>query len=441
MSEPLSNPNSHAITDDPLPGATPESRQRLNDVVSLMREMSTHTDPNELVKAYGRRMRTLWHGDGILSMSRRELSYPHFRITRWSGWGDSQPDPWRERDKLPLLKGGLLADLLYAGEARIINDLAIDPGDPAAPYLQNVRSINVVPHFDSGHALNMVIQFSREGAFDAERFPELVWLSNLFGRGVNNMVLSRRLRDAYDEIDRELKVVGDIQQSLLPRELPELRTLELATYYQTSRRAGGDYFDFFRLPDDRLGILLADVSGHGTPAAVLMAVLHALAHQFPGAPEPASRVLTYINEQLCTRYTDGGTFVTAIYGVYDDKTREFRFASAGHNPPLLIRKSGGGVDLLRGTGLPLGIVPDTDFGDDAVTLAPGDQLVLYTDGITETRGVSGPAMFGEDGLAAAARRGTGSPAEVLGQVLDELATFSGGAAQVDDRTLILARAK
>lgn len=409
-----------------------------------MRLISTFTDPNEMVNAYGDRVGRLTNVEGILSISRRGLSYPQFRITRWSGWESDGPDPWRERDKLPLLSGGVLAELIYSGEARIINNFVPDPADPAYPYIKTFRAINAVPHFDGGQALNMVVAYFENdaGRFNPDAFPEMVWMSNLFGRGVNNMVLGRQLREAYNEIDRELKVVGDIQQSLLPREMPTLRTADLAAYYQTSRRAGGDYFDFFQLPSDKLGILLADVSGHGTPAAVLMAVLHALAHQFPGEPASPSRVLAYINQQLATRYTDGGMFVTAFYGVYDDATRTLEFASAGHNPPLLVRTgSGERVDRLMGTGLPLGITTDADYGDSRVTLGKGDLLCLYTDGITETRAVSGPAMFGEDLLAAAMRRGSGTPAEIIGQVLDEVSTYSGGAAAADDRTMILLRAK
>ena len=427
---------------DPLPGGTDEARRRLAEVTALMRDISTYTDPNEMVKAYGRRLRTLWEADGIISLSRRDLSYPMLRITRFSQWGENQPDPWRQRDSLPLIRGGVLADLLYAGQPRVINDFRPDPSDPAYEFIKGFHAINVVPHYDAGESLNMVVQYfeSPERRFDLDRFPDAFWLSNLVGRGVNNMVLGRRLRDAYDEIDRELKVVGDIQQSLLPQRLPVVPGLHLATYYQTSRRAGGDYYDFFDLKDGRLGIFLADVSGHGTPAAVLMAVLHALAHQFPGPPEAPSKVLEYINRELASRYTDGGTFVTAFYGVYEPGTRTLHYANAGHNPPLVLRAGRESFESLSGTGLPLGILADGGYELDRVTLAPGDRLCLYTDGITETRGLSRGAMFGEEALAAALRRGVGTPAEVLGQVLDELATYSAGAAAADDRTVILAQA-
>ena len=143
-------------------------------------------------------------------------------------------------------------------------------------------------------------------------------MSNLFGRATHNLVLSEQLKKAYDELDAEIRVIGDIQRSLLPTELPKIPTMDLAADYQTSRRAGGDYYDFFPLPDGRWGIWIADVSGHGPPAAVLMAVTHSIAHAFSGPPSPPGNFLSHVNYHLATRYTAAsGTFVTAFYGIYD----------------------------------------------------------------------------------------------------------------------------
>ena len=125
-------------------------------------------------------------------------------------------------------------------------------------------------------------------------------------------------KQAYEIVERELKVVADIQRSLLPQVLPKIPTLELAAYYRTSRWAGGDYYDFFPLPDGRWGILIADVSGHGTPAAVMMAITHSLAHSLPGPADPPAAMLGHVNRQLSNRYTTSNeVFVTAFYGVYD----------------------------------------------------------------------------------------------------------------------------
>ena len=123
-------------------------------------------------------------------------------------------------------------------------------------------------------------------------------MSSLFGRATHNLVLRNELKHAYEIVERELKVVADIQRSLLPQVLPKIPNLELAAYYRTSRWAGGDYYDFFPLPDGRWGILVADVSGHGTPAAVMMAITHSLAHSLPGPADPPAALLGHVNRQL-----------------------------------------------------------------------------------------------------------------------------------------------
>src|SRR5207244_896716 len=156
----------------------------------------------------------------------------------------------------------------------------------------------------------MIISMRREpNSFDPQRLPELVLTSNLFGRATHNLVLSEEVKRAYEALDQELMVVADMQRSLLPRTLPQIPTLELAAHYQTSRRAGGDYYDFFALPGGLWGILIADVSGHGTPAAVMMAVTHSIAHTHSGPPTPPGELLAFINRNLHARYTnDSGSF-------------------------------------------------------------------------------------------------------------------------------------
>ena len=199
--------------------------------------------------------------------------------------GPRSIDPWHQKERLPRFSGGFLSELIYGDEPRLIDDITelVAPDDPAREYLEGMRSLIAVPHYDQGEGLNMVISMREEAAsFDPERFPEWVWVSGLFGRVTHNLVLRNELKQAYDIVERELKVVADIQRSLLPQVLPKIPNLELAAYYRTSRWAGGDYYDFFPLPDGRWGILVADVSGHGTPAAVMMAICHSLAHSLPG---------------------------------------------------------------------------------------------------------------------------------------------------------------
>ena len=198
-----------------------------------------------------------------------------------------------------------------------------------------MRSLMALPNYDQGQALNYAVVLRADAdAFDPETLPERVWMSNLFGRATSNLVLRQELERAYKVVDRELHRVAEIQRSLLPKVLPEIPKLSVAAHYQTSQWAGGDYYDFFELSGGKWGLLIADVSGHGTPAAVMMAITHAVAHSHPGDPEPPSALLEHVNDRMTRLYTaDGAAFVTAFYGIYDPATRALTYASAGHNPP------------------------------------------------------------------------------------------------------------
>jgi sigma-B regulation protein RsbU (phosphoserine phosphatase) len=313
--------------------------------------------------------------------------------------------------------------------------------DPAFEYLAGFRSLMAIPHYDQGEALNMVIMLQPEpGGFDPEKFPEWCWVSNLFGRVTHNLVLRQELKDAYEIVERELKVVADIQRSLLPQVLPKVPTLELASYYRTSRWAGGDYYDFFALPDNRWGILIADVSGHGTPAAVMMAITHSLAHSLPGPADPPASLLGHVNRQLSRHYTAANEiFVTAFYGVYDPAERTLTYSSAGHNPPRIKSCAEGWVQSLEEVGgPPLGLFDDILYEQRTLALKPGDILAFYTDGITEAMDARS-VQFGVHRLDQILSRCGLDAAEIVREVIESVDQFTGGHPPEDDRTLLVAK--
>ncbi|HVS36172.1 MAG TPA: PP2C family protein-serine/threonine phosphatase [Gemmataceae bacterium] len=415
-------------------------REQLALVVTTTREMSRQTDPQEMRRIYVERMSQLRPIDASVSISRRGLQPPWYRVTRSTRWTEDV-NPWKEAHRLPLLSGGLLAELIYGDQPRLFDDLRVPDDDPAAEYLAEFRSVVAIPLYDGGAALNMALLMRREpGAFDPADLPDLVMMSNLFGRATHDLLLMQRLQEAYDAADHEMKLVADIQRSLLPKKSPQIPTLATATYYHTSQRAGGDYYDFFHFADGQWGILIADVSGHGTPAAVLMAVTHSLAHTYNGPPTPPGELLNYVNSYLARLYTsESNTFVTAFYGVYDPAKRTLRYASAGHPPPRLLRRGAAApVELDSAAGVPLGIEAAERYREQQVQLAPGDQLLLYTDGITEAEAADG-SMFGTARLDAAVQGGAASPANLLRSVLNAVDAYTGSRPATDDRTLLAAQ--
>lgn len=420
-------------------------QEELAIIDRTLRAISRVSDPEELVGVYWEGVQELLPSFDYLALSRRGVEPPEFLITRSVRFTE-EINPWTQRERLPRMRGGLLGELAYADRPVVIEDLParLAADDPGAFYLEGYGALVALPHYDEGVGMNITVGLFPPGAeWDPRRIPMMHWHGGLFGRGTQNLVLRNRLDDALRALDRELRVVGEIQRSLLPRELPRIEGFDIAASYETSARAGGDYYDFFPLDRGEWGVFIADVAGHGTPAAVLMAVTHAIAHARPGTHTPPGRLLAYLNEQLTRSYTRTGAFITAFYAVLNPGTGELTYARAGHNPPRLVR--GGRVASLDATGaLPLGIVEEQAYEQASARLEPGDLLLLYTDGITEAMaprtGNDDPRLFGIDRLDALLLDcGAENAAGCVERIRAEVAAFRGGAPQADDQTLIAVR--
>jgi phosphoserine phosphatase RsbU/P len=417
-------------------------QQELTIIDRTMKAISSIADPEELVSAYWNGIGDLVQAENYVALSRRNEVAPFYRVTRSSRFTEHH-NPWTHRNLLPRFSGGLLGEIAYANAPVIIDNVParLKSDDPAHFYLDGFASLVAFPQYDQGEGLNVTVMLFPPGVeIDRAMIPMMHWQAGLFGRGTQNLVLRNQLRTALDALDRELQVVGNIQRSLLPLELPHIAGFDVAAFYETSARAGGDYYDFFPLPGGQWGLFIADVSGHGTPAAVVMAITHALAHAQPGTHQPPVELLKYLNYQLASSYTRDGTFVTAFYAVLDPAQRQLTYARAGHNPPRLVR--GDRVLPLDAiNAMPLGILDDERYAQATVTLQESDLLLLYTDGITEAatplRGAGPREMFGIERLDKLLVNCRGcSAADCIGRIRGELRDFCEGAPQIDDQTLI-----
>jgi len=253
-----------------------------------------------------------------------------------------------------------------------------------------------------------------------------------------------RLARVLEELDRERQAVGEIQRSLLPASLPELPGFEMSPYYQPSEHASGDYYDVVPLIDDQWGFVMADVSGHGTPAAVIMTVLRTLIHaELPNnRDKSAGEFLERVNRVMCETYLRDSRFVTVWAAVLNPVSRRLTYASAGHNPPRLLR--GGSVLSLDVVGgLPLGFDPGASYEDASITLEPEDLVVIYTDGITEAmrEGIDGLELFGTEGLDRVLSEYSSDRAcDCTELVRKAIAAFTNDATPTDDRTMLILRA-
>jgi len=421
---------------------TRPARGRLAVSVDLMRELSRHSDPEELSRVFARRLNQLYPTSRQITVSRRGLDAPRYRVTQYNLWPRSV-NPWREPEKLPLFAGGLIAELVYGDQPRIIDYLDLPVGDPAAPFLAGQRSLLAIPLFDMGTASGMLLIAHQDAAaFPREQVPELVWLSNLFARATQTLVLTEQLREQVDQANYERQTVGDLQQSLLPSAVPSVPGLDVAAHNRAAHGAGGDYHDFFPLPDGKFGALVADVSGHGTAAAVLMAITHGLAHARTDPPARPGEMLSYLNHHLAKKYTlTSGHFVTAVYSVVDPTARTLTFANAGHAPPRA-RRAGHErfVALDQARKLPLGVTHRTadPYPEFTVPFLPGDEVALFTDGITDAVNAVGEP-FGVGRLDAALTMPTGDARETVAAAVAAVERFAGPNANDDDQTLVLLR--
>jgi sigma-B regulation protein RsbU (phosphoserine phosphatase) len=215
--------------------------------------------------------------------------------------------------------------------------------------------------------------------------------------------------------------------------------VELAAANLPTRHVGGDYYDLFSLSRGRLAFLVADVSGKGVPAALLVSTVHAAVHLQIDEAKTVVDLVTRIDRHL-RRYAATRKFLTLFFGLLEPDSGQLTYVSAGHNPALLLRRSGRMVRL-NSTGVPVGMFPDASWRQETLTLSPGDLLCVYTDGLTEAVNLQ-EEEFGMERLSALITAGADMPLKRLcDRVLSDVSDFAADMPQYDDQTLLLLRRK
>lgn len=233
---------------------------------------------------------------------------------------------------------------------------------------------------------------------------------------------------------REMDDAREIQAGLLPSSLPSLPGIRLAANWRPARMVAGDYYDLLALGDELAALCIADVSGKGMPAALLMSNLQATVRAFATADLPPRQLCERVNRVMSANIAPG-RFITFFYGLLDAGKRTLTFTNAGHNPPILLH-SDGTVCWLDAGGLLLGVLPEATYEQATVKLQSGDRVLIYTDGVTEAGGAVGN-MFGEDRLIEALRSTASDPQDMQRAVLEAAAAFCGEEFE-DDATVIAA---
>jgi sigma-B regulation protein RsbU (phosphoserine phosphatase) len=240
-------------------------------------------------------------------------------------------------------------------------------------------------------------------------------------------------------IERELAVAGEIQSELLPKTYPNLDRYDIKAKFIPYGQLSGDLYDFIELENQKIGLVIADVSGKGIPSAIIMATTHATIHASANDDVyKAVKVVDAVNKYLC-QYTRATEFVTMFYGILDVKNHTLTYSNAGHNPPIVFRE-GIGVFLEQG-GIPTGILEDAEYSEEPIVLIPGDVILLYTDGVTEALNTK-REIFGMRRLMRVVQQNHKIDSEeLINAIYSYMLEFIDGAPQSDDLTLIVIKVK
>ena len=297
------------------------------------------------------------------------------------------------------------------------------------------RSILSVPIRNRASRIVGVLQLlnKKEGEFGEADLEFLALVSEHVAIGMENATNHLNLLEK-DRMQRELALGKEIQKRLLPEPPHAVPGTEIAATSVACFEVGGDSYDFIDLPSGDLGLAIADVSGKGVAAALVMSSLQAAMRVAAPLDESPVRLAARL-DKLVHDLAGGRKYVTLFFGFYSPGTGRLRYVNAGHNPPVVVRD--GEVTTLASTGVPIGLVPTPAWREAEVVLGPGAMLVLYTDGLTEA---SSPddEEFGNERLQALAASLAGKPAaDVIAGLLEGVTAFEAGAPPSDDKTLVV----
>jgi sigma-B regulation protein RsbU (phosphoserine phosphatase) len=419
----------------------PPANPRISSLQNLMQELGSCHTPFETLHAIRHAMVDVHGSRGWIMLSTRGLGDGEYRIVQFllGGRDADGRDPWADEQELPIRRGGVIGALIRNPHPRIVDDVDWSDDPKFGRVLVGYTSLLSIPLAGESLPMTWLLLLKRgPKRFTSEELEHAVLRTSIIGSLLESKALATDLVLANRRIDADAAQVGELQRSLLPQPLPKIAGLAIAASYEPCGRAGGDLYDIFPLDDatpaQRWCLLIADASGHGLAAAVVIAMVQAILHAHPPQTAGPGALLAHVNRQLCRKEIGG--FVTAFLGIYEPSTRKLEYASAGHPPPFVKRAVTGHVSRLDAVGCcPLG-VHHAEISEDATTvLGVGETLLLYTDGITETRCPTGE-MFSDEGLQLELDRCHDSPAALIAHLERVIKAFREGHSTMDDQTMV-----
>jgi sigma-B regulation protein RsbU (phosphoserine phosphatase) len=349
----------------------------------------------------------------------------------------SDADSDREKAR-PEIGRGIVGRVLESGRASLHG--VVEDASEHSELRSATRSAMAAPIVGgNGRLLGAVLLESNEpNRFDGDSLEALMGYGRATSAAVERALLYARMIDDERRLEGEMEVARQVMAGILPSETPKLAGFDVAAVIEPCFDVGGDYYDFIPLVDDRWGIAMADVSGKGIPAALVVAAMRATLYTLAKRELALRSVFRHANEFIHASTRVRAKYVTLFYAVLDVQARRMIYVNAGHLPPIVMRASGE-VDLLRSGGFPLGFFDTPRYFEQFVQLGSGDLVCLYTDGITETSNAS-DEDYGRARLIEVLRRHAKSSAEeIANAVLADVRRF-GERAPLDDATVLVLKA-
>jgi serine phosphatase RsbU (regulator of sigma subunit) len=330
---------------------------------------------------------------------------------------------------------GIIGYVITTGECLVIPDVRLDPR-----YIEGrsqTRSEIAVPLIQDGRpygALNL--ESDRPQAFDQSDIEILRFLADAASMSIEKSMLHDQILEK-ERIQDQLNIAREFQERLLPAGPPRVPGYDIAGVCLPTFAIGGDYFDYIPLEEGKTGIVVADVAGNGIPAALLMTAFRTLLLTSARKHVVPSNLLESMNSAI-PEFTRKRDFITVFFGILDPRTNTLVYANAGHNLPLLIR-AGGLIESLPLIGPGLNIVENPEYESGTLSLAPGDCVVIYTDGVVEVFDMHG-SEFGPERLEETLRQTAGlSATQILDRIVSATAEFEGGTTPADDSTIVVVK--
>jgi len=388
-------------------------------------------DPTDMrmTSTHGRRLIANKSVD-VISGNYRGVAARRFAVTGTGAGELPQASVILSEEKVSKAKGGLLST------ATLLGLLVVAIG-VAGAYTMVLRLLSPIRQLTAEMKSAVAGRNRKSVAIHAS--GELGRLAEAVQEVARGLDHGRVIREEREEVGRELEMGAEVQSSLLPDRIPMIPGMDIGAFCRPLTEVGGDYYDFLELSEGRLGMGIFDVSGHGVPGAIVMAMVKALLHEVaPTAAGPAD-TLRRLNAALHSHLARG-LFITGIYAEFDIATRTVRLANAGHNPALIHRSSTRRMEQLRPGGPALGLAEAARFDgalrEGELTLDLGDRVVLYTDGAVEIKNARGEEFGEEKFHRLVAKEASRESNAFVNLVIDELETFRGDAPPEDDLTII-----